>query len=248
VIDPFALVPAEDSGAETQDRFRWQHHCTAADCIAMLLDPTVRRIVCEMHEDYLVDRGTDQRELVSCKTRELTRGAWPLTELCGKGGLAHLFSRRQELAGVRLRLMTNGALKLGPCETAAVIAACRAVADGAAFDGDVAKCRDALARALLAARRSRPFQHIPETAKPLRGSGAPLPAGFADQVGEFMRVLRVCDGLPSRLHVRGHHVEEVMRPALVGLGHDPSSAGECYDAVVALVADRNVSGPLTCTR
>ncbi len=246
MIDPLEVAPAEDSGAETQDRFRWQHHCTAVDCIAMLRDPSVRRIVCEMHEDYLVDRGEDDRELVSCKTRELTRGAWPLAELCVTGGLAHLFSRWRQLGGVRLRLMTNAALKLGAYEAAAVIAACRAVADGAAFDGDVAKCRDALARALLAARRRRPFEHIPETPKPLRGSPAvPLPAGFAEQVEGFMPVLRVCAELPSRLHIRGHHVEEVMRPALATTGHDPSGAADCYDAIVAIVAIRNVSGPLT---
>ena len=146
---------------------------------------------------------------------------------------------------MRLRLMTNAGLKPGPCEAASVIAACQAIADGAAFDGDVAKCRDALARGLLTARRSRAFQHIPETAKPPRGSVAPLPDGFVDQVEQFMRVLRVCEGLPSRLHIRGHHIEEVMRPTLTDLGHDPSGAGECYDAIVSLVADHNVSGSLT---
>lgn len=239
------MAPAEDSGAETQDRFRWQHHCTAVDCIAMLRDATIRRIVCEVHEDYLVDRGEDDRELVSCKTREPSRGPWSLAELCCKGGLAHLFSRWRELGSVRLRLVTNGALKLGPYEASAVIAACRAIADGAAFEGDLAKCRDALARALLSAGRSRSFEHIPETAKPLRGSVVPLPAGFADQVEQFMGVVRVCEGLPSRLHVRGHHVEAVMRPAMDASGHDPVAAGDYYDAVVSLVADRNVSGPLT---
>lgn len=39
--------PTEDSGAETQDRYGWQHHCTAADCLEMLSDPTITRVVCE---------------------------------------------------------------------------------------------------------------------------------------------------------------------------------------------------------
>ena len=211
----------------------------------MLLDPAVRRIVCEMHEDYLVDRGADGHELVSCKTRELSRGAWPLAELCRTGGVAHLFSRWRELRQVRLRLVTNAALKPGPREAAAVIAACRAVRDGAMFDVDFAECRDSLAAALLAARRSRPFRHIPVTPRPRRGARVVLPGGFADQVEQFMQILRVCDELPSRLHVRGHHVEEVMRPALTALDYDPSRAADCYDDVVALVASRNASGPLT---
>ena len=205
----------------------------------------MRRIVCEMHEDYLVDRGGDARELVSCKSRELTRGAWPLTELCYKGGLAHLFSRGRELGVVRLRLVTNAALKPGPYEAAAVIAACRAVADGAGFDGEVAKCGAPLAWPLPGARRNGRCPPIPMTPTPPGGPGPPLPGDFADQVEQFMRALRVCDGLPSRPHIRGHHIEEVMRPALVALGHDPSGADECYDAVVSLIASRNVSGSLT---
>jgi hypothetical protein len=83
--------PEDDSGSDTQDRFAWQHHCAAVDCIAMLTNAGIRRVVCEIHEDHVVDHGASGLELVSCKHREQSRGPWKLTELCLSGGVAHLF-------------------------------------------------------------------------------------------------------------------------------------------------------------
>ena len=246
MIDPLQVAPGDDSGADTQDRYRWQHHCTAVDCLAMLRDSRIRRIVCEIHEDYVVDRGDSDTELVSCKTRELSRGPWSLGDLCLTGGLAHLFSRARSLPGeVRLRLLTNAGLKPGPREAAAVVHACRELADGADCNKQIAEHRDVFGWSLLAAGRRRPFMHIPVVPAPSRGVRPPLPLDFADQVEHFMRTLRVCDSLPSRSHIRGHHLEEVMRPALVAMDRDPSGAGTCYDSLLSLVATRNATGPLT---
>jgi hypothetical protein len=47
----------EEGGAEVQARLEWQHHCTAIDCISMLGSEVPVRVVCEIHQDYVVDYG-----------------------------------------------------------------------------------------------------------------------------------------------------------------------------------------------
>ncbi|GAA5184362.1 hypothetical protein GCM10023322_25690 [Rugosimonospora acidiphila] len=240
-------APEEDSGAETQDRYSWQHHCTAADCAAMMSeDSQIRRIVCEIHEDYVVDRGDDDIELVSCKHRETSQGPWSLTDICLGGGIAHLFSRWHTLSAARVRLVTNAGLKPGKAEAGEVANACLKMADGVQIDDELALCRDQLAFALLAARRQREFDGIPLTPLPPRRKAErlPPPQDFLNLVEKFMGVLRILPELPSRRYIRTQHVEYVMRPALDSIGHNLDAAGVCYDGLVALVAARNAANPL----
>ncbi|MFF0578925.1 dsDNA nuclease domain-containing protein [Streptosporangium saharense] len=240
------IPPRDDSGASTQDRYAWQHHCTAVDAIAMVTDSRIQQIVCEMHEDYVVDHGSFGLELVSCKHREQSRGPWKLADLCLSGGLAHLFSCWAALPDVRCRLMTNAGLQPGPSEAADLSKACMAAADGAAFLNGVADCRDALGRALLAARRAKSFSHIPLLPKPVgRQPGSQLSMEFLAMVEEFMRVLSIKAELPGRRYIHAQHVNAMMPAALRQLGHDAKHASDCYDAVIALIADRNKAEPFT---
>jgi hypothetical protein len=100
---------AEDSGAETQSRFRFQHECTARICTAILAQDGVTAVVCELQEDFVVFYEDGAPELVSVKHREGSRGAWRFHALCAEGGVSHLFNR---------------ALATGPSEAAEFAKAC----------------------------------------------------------------------------------------------------------------------------
>ncbi len=68
--------PPEDSGAQTQSRFRFQHECTARSCVGMLVLDRVASVVCEEHEDFVVIYADGAVELVSVKHRENSKGPW----------------------------------------------------------------------------------------------------------------------------------------------------------------------------
>lgn len=247
VVSAMETYPEEDAGAGSQHKFRWQHHCTAVDAMLMLTDPTVDRIVCEIHEDYVVDRA-GRSELVSCKTRGANSGPWSLLEICHRGGLAHLFSRWLNLPNTTARLVTNAGLKTGPLEAVALKQACAAAADGNGLPDQYFPVRDAFARALLAARRKKKLAGIPLTEKPSgrqRQNLIPLPAGFTELVEKFMSVVRIKPALPSPDYIRSHHLDRVSVPILRKLQRDVSAAGPCYDAIVSMVTERNMLTPLT---
>ncbi|MBE1605560.1 hypothetical protein HEB94_002408 [Actinopolymorpha pittospori] len=206
----------------------------------------MQRIVCEIHEDYVVVRGEDDIEFVSCKHREASQGPWSLIDICLAGGIAHLFSRWHSMSASRVRLMTNAGLKSGASEAGGLLKACSRIADGEPFDDDLTLCRDEFANALLAARRQKKFSGIPETPKPPRKKAdrSPPPPDFLELVEKFMSVLRICPDLPARTYIRTQHIENVMRPTLDAGGHDTTASGECYDALVTLVAARNSADPL----
>lgn len=103
-------APEDDSGAGTQARYSFQHHCIARHLLASILSGRPVTIVCEWHEDFLVHDGGSW-EAVSVKHREATRGPFTLASLVTDGGLTKLFrtwSQAEETA--RCRLMTSGAL------------------------------------------------------------------------------------------------------------------------------------------
>ncbi|GAA3250739.1 dsDNA nuclease domain-containing protein [Dactylosporangium siamense] len=247
--DPLGVVAGEDSGADTQDRYAWQHHCTAVDCAEMFRSGRAQLVVTEIHEDYVVVFVDGRTEFVSCKHREQSQGPWDLISLCNEGGLAHLFDRFVRFPELALRLMTNASLKPGALEAAGVWAACMRAADGELFtDSTLTACRDALARGLLAARHTRTFEGIPVTPRPGRGGRTArlaIPDGFLPLVERFMRVLMIRADLPQRQYIGPVHVSKVMRSALEALGYDGDAAQLCYDRLVDLVALRNIGQPLT---
>jgi hypothetical protein len=234
-------APEEDSGAATQDRYRWQHHCTAADALMMLKDPDIRGIVCEIHEDYVVSRNARQ-ELVSCKHREPSQGPWTLNDLCLHGGVAHLFSRWALLPGVICRLMTNAGLRPGAAGPAAMASAC---ADPDCTDFN--QCRDSLARSLLWARQRKAFPEIPLIAGPRSRSAdaITIPDGFAERVTGFMSALNIKSELAGRPHINEYHVNAVAIPILEASGYDGSLGSSCYQSILEIVRSRNMADALT---
>lgn len=233
----------EDSGADTQDRYSWQHHCTAVDALRMAKDQSIRRIVCEVHEDYVIEYESGI-ELVSCKHREASSGPWKLTELCSKGGVAHLFGRWEATKALRLRLMTNAGLQPGKNESGKLAEACARRAEGCT-PGEVREMAMALAGALLAAGRGKDIAGIPQTDKPKRHTDLDVPPDFLTRVEEFMAVLVIRADLPARAHMREYVIGGVVRPLLHELEMPDTHAVHQYEACVALVAERNRSNGVT---
>lgn len=117
--------PREDVGAATQSRYRYQWECTAATCIAMLVEEDIIGVTCEWHEDYVISYRQRRLELVSVKHRQPDGGPWSLADLCNAGGLAHLFDRWQSADDrTTCRISTNGGLKPGSREARQLAEAC----------------------------------------------------------------------------------------------------------------------------
>ncbi|MGC7103006.1 hypothetical protein ACPZ19_50810 [Amycolatopsis lurida] len=248
--DPLSTQPEDDSGAVTQDRFSWQHHCIAVDCVGLIVGNQARRVICEIHEDYVVEHRGGLCELVSCKHREASRGPWKLVDLCVDGGVGHLFGRWSAFPETLLRLMTNGGLAAGKADAAAVAVACSKAADGVQFhDGaDVAMCRDALAGALIVARNRKAFAGIPIVAGVSAGRAVAqprIPAEFLARVEMFMRALRICSDLPDRRFAGPVHAYQVMRPCLEKLGFNPAHAPTSYAQLMELIHRKNTASPWT---
>lgn len=95
---PFSEEPAEDAGASTASRYRFQYCRAAARLLAAIAAGRDMEILCELHEDYVV---LDDRpiEAVSVKHREQSKGLWTLSALTGDGKLAHLFETFERADG-----------------------------------------------------------------------------------------------------------------------------------------------------
>lgn len=123
--------PGDDTGSETLARYEFQHVLAAlAFTIALIEDPDAM-VLCEWSEDFVVVCGGSVPELVSVKHLEPSQGPWTLSSIVDRGGLKHLFERWKEAKKqATCTLKTNGGLKGGPREAAAIpIAARQAVAE-----------------------------------------------------------------------------------------------------------------------
>jgi hypothetical protein len=109
-----ALEPAEDAGAMVTAALRWQHHCAARWLISAVKEESVRAVICETHEDFLVLHEDGSLTAVSAKHRDVGQPRWTPGSLCSQGGVAHLFSFWNR-AGERplCCVMTSGALSPG---------------------------------------------------------------------------------------------------------------------------------------
>lgn len=117
------VAPEEDSGAETLDRYLYQAHLVAARCASLLLEGRIKAIICEWHEDYIVQFANGPSELVSVKHHDGDQPHWTIAKLCADGGLKHLFERYQLFdENVTCRLQTNEQLRSG--DPAELKAAC----------------------------------------------------------------------------------------------------------------------------
>jgi hypothetical protein len=202
-------VAPEDSGAQTQSRYRFQHECTARLCIPMIVRAGVLAVVCEEQEDFVVFYERDPPDLVSVKHRDGASGAWSFGALCGDGGVKHLYDRWLATGQkASCRMMTNAALSTG--ENGA-----RSFAD-ACHSRSIARVQPWIAR--LAAQ---------------------LDASDHARVQEFALMLSIAAGLPSRDHIGAVNLRELVTPALKKLDLDVASAEHVYERIVAAVAKAN---------
>ena len=128
VGEVLGVTPADDSGAATQARFRFQHDCTARLVFAMLAAPEVTEesnaivlVVCEEHEDAIVVYEGGVVELVS--VRHYDDHTLALADL--RDAVVGLFRRWQSTGRTaRCRLMTNGKPATGAKKAGGLISAC----------------------------------------------------------------------------------------------------------------------------
>jgi hypothetical protein len=202
--------PAEDSGAQTQSRFRYQHECTARSCVDMLLpDNRVASVVCEEHEDFIVIYADGRIELVSVKHREVSRGPWSYAALCSEGGVKHLYERWLKTGRRALcRVMTNAGLKTGALEAQQLVDACQS----------------------RESERIEPF---------LAKLAVALGCEDHERVREFTLVLSVEAGLPSREHIGAVNISDMYWPALQELSLVQALADPYYKRVLDLIARAN---------
>ncbi len=109
-LEELWVLPADDTGATTAARYRFQSEVIARDAIACLV--TGRgAVVCEWQQDAIVIHGKDDVELLSVKHIEVSQGRWTRRQLIDAGGLRQLFERWQATGRrARCRLATNGGL------------------------------------------------------------------------------------------------------------------------------------------
>lgn len=117
--------PSDDTGSETLARYQFQHVLAALAFVGALVDDPDARVVCELSEDFVILCGGRAPELVSVKHIEPSQGPWSLATIIERGGVRHLYERWQDAdKNVTCRLKTNGGLKGGTLEAAAIRTAC----------------------------------------------------------------------------------------------------------------------------
>lgn len=225
-------TPEDDSGAETQANFFYQHCCAASWCVRTLGDnPTVAKVICETFDDFVVVWTNGASELVAVKHRE--GRTWTVAGLLSAGVLGGLLDRWQLLGEESTcRFMTNADLASGTDEASGLRECC--------LDGDAVKRRawaerlaprlraevEAMERFLsvLSFDRRPGREHIvPNEAVALRshlrklGVSDPYDERYFTAVAE--RIARSCRGGATRSRARG--------PA--ALHPSQASAGGSYD-------------------
>lgn len=78
------VLPREQVGAVTGDRYDFQYHQAAADCLQVLDDTKVACLYCEWHDDYVIEVAGDvSYRFHQVKTRSASQGPWTLNEFFG---------------------------------------------------------------------------------------------------------------------------------------------------------------------
>ncbi|MEV6524535.1 hypothetical protein AB0M43_21485 [Longispora sp. NPDC051575] len=244
----------DDSGAQTADRFEWQAAMAAADGLSLLhaslsggslsAEADTRRIVCEYHEDWVVVCD-DQAELISCKHKDPSFGAYPtLNSLLTDGGLAHLFGRWCAMEQK---------------------ATCRLVTTAGLHSSKPPQALEALAERLREQRLAgqvltveHPFNKVAgDFAKELLGHAEKFPVEWREcaatgvltaelhaQVATFLSVLVLDHGRPARSVLSDAAPTRYARPVLVSMGLDTQCAEAAWELVLALFRTRmRAAGP-----
>lgn len=78
------ILPREQVGPATGERYEFQYHQAAADALLVLDEGKVVCVYFEWHDDYVIEAaGTVDYHFHQVKTRGLQRGPWKLTEFFG---------------------------------------------------------------------------------------------------------------------------------------------------------------------
>ena len=78
------VVPREQVGAVTGERYEFQFHQAASDALQVLDERAVVCVYCEWHDDYVIEESGDTKyRFHQVKTRVLHRGPWKLTDFFG---------------------------------------------------------------------------------------------------------------------------------------------------------------------
>ncbi|MFP5489590.1 MAG: dsDNA nuclease domain-containing protein, partial [Acidimicrobiia bacterium] len=81
MADPTVTVgPTDDVGADTLDRFRYQAHLIARACVAMVDDRRISAVICEWHEDYVIQFANGPSEIVSVKHHDGSQSHWTVRQ------------------------------------------------------------------------------------------------------------------------------------------------------------------------
>lgn len=215
------LEPLDDIGSETLARFRFQVELTVQHCLATITEAGADRVICELHEDYIFYAAQRPPCLVSVKHLEDSQPRWTNHGLLDAGGVAHLFERwRASPEPVSCLLRTNCGLRTGHDEPAGLQECCAS--------NDTAR-----------------LGTWAGTLAPILNSLLPNDAmAAADEVLDFLSVLRLEDGLPGRADVRSHNLVSLMPEVLIALGVHADRAEEVYDLIAQEVerACRNEDG------
>ncbi len=207
-------APVEDAGRDTATWYGYQYTCAARDCLLMLTDGPVDWVLCEWHTDFVRGRPSGvlpAYTLVSIKHRDPDQGAWKLSDLPTRGGLATLLLRWRE-AGRHpdCAWTTNGGLRPGNMEARNL---------ATTLESPACPERSAVLRKYAALMRP--------------GLGADDDAEAAD----FLNALTIKTTGGDRFSLRAQTIEEVARPVLESLGISTVWARETFDAAVNLVSE-----------
>jgi hypothetical protein len=100
LVEPSELVPPDDSGSRTFERYCYQAEIAFRFCLNCALGGDVVAVIAEHFEDIALQYSSSWRFL-QIKTRDPARGPWRLSELMGRGGaLRSLVRSFENLEGV----------------------------------------------------------------------------------------------------------------------------------------------------
>ncbi|MCC3279487.1 hypothetical protein LJ754_10005 [Arthrobacter sp. zg-Y40] len=239
----------DDAGARTADLYDWQAAMAAAEGMAALNQHFVGtgefadlkgvRIVCEVHEDWILQIGSAV-ELVSAKHREQSTGPFlSIAVLVDAGGLGHLFERW-------LNLGKNVAVRLVSCAAVApdvgkALADCtrllRRKADGDALTTSEADLLGShiqtFGQAIMMYRKNLPSAW--QAPLKTRSRQLVVPDDLAETVGQFILVLTIDSNRPNRELVHHSAPSLYALPLLRNMGiQSASTAVAVWYAVLAV--------------
>ncbi|MFI7598214.1 dsDNA nuclease domain-containing protein [Actinoplanes sp. NPDC049681] len=225
----------EDDGAEAQANFRFQCEVIARWCYG-LLDPNgPTAVVCEHHEDFIVMFGDGSLDLASVKHRGRNRGTWSIADLCGEGGLTHLFDRWLAVSAsgrtIRVLHVSNAGLTQGDGQSAELSKLC----DSPQRDpADLLGWAKKLTRQFLMVARHKRTPSIPQREPPARADLLDDCDSLVSAVSRFIAILTFI-AVPHRDDIAASTIVDKLLPLRQDRGWGTHEGQRYHEGVVALV-------------